>query len=100
MSELSDYRRCVEAPMIENYVATIKSLRAERDAAREEVKRVRAALEQRCVELADALAGRNAESPSWRIVLADAERFIAGFEGDPLQEGIADLLTRIRALIK
>ena len=31
--------------------------------------------------------------------LARAERFIAGFEGDELQEGVDDLLSKIRAIV-
>jgi hypothetical protein len=61
MSELSDYRRCVEAPMISNYEATIKSLRAaQRDAWRAnatEFKELCSEWEARVTALEKALAG-------------------------------------------
>lgn len=34
-----------------------------------------------------------------QAVLTDAESFVAGFEGDELQEGIAELLARMRRLL-
>lgn len=43
----------------------------------------------------DQALSQDADAIAWRA-LNDAERFISGFEDDKTQEGIADLLSRIR----
>jgi hypothetical protein len=40
-----------------------------------------------------------AASPCQNAALIKAERFIAGFEGDELQEGVGELLSEIRAAL-
>jgi hypothetical protein len=88
MSELSDYRRCVEAPMIADYEATIKSLRAERDEWRAnatEFKELCSEWEARATALEKALepfawfGEKNTDSTGWAGLRCEGERINVWF---------------------
>lgn len=54
---------------------------------------------QACIDEAWANARLIAAAPELLVATKAAERFIAGFEGDELQEGIDELLSGLRAAI-